>query len=119
MSQPVQTVINTLLADASVTVLVSTRITPIIAKQNIGAPFVTVMLLGVEPQNHLRGYANLDNCRVIVTAWAPTYAAAMAIGEACRNTMQAAGYLCESRDTDQYDPDPGMYHTEHQYLVWL
>lgn len=117
---PLQTVRTILAADATVTGLVGQRIAPVVSEQDNTPPCVTLMVLGVTPSNHLQGFGNLDECHVLVTAWATTYAAALAIGTACRNALQAAGHLCESRDSDSYDagPDPGLYRVEHQFLIW-
>lgn len=118
---PLQTVLAVLAADATVTGLVAIEsIQPVIASQNLAPPFVTLQVLGVTPQNHLQGFGALDECHVVVTAWATTYTAALAIGNAARTALQNAGHLCESRDADQFssDPDPGVYHIEHQFLIW-
>lgn len=121
MSDPLQVARDVLTADATVTGLVGTRISPVIASQGIATPYITLQVLSTNPENHLRGFASLDRCQLIITAWAETYASAQAIGSACRSAMETAGHLCESRNADQYDPDPdpGLYHTEHQFSMWL
>lgn len=108
-----------LVASSAVTTLVGQRISPVFAQQNADVPFVTLSVLSIEPANHLRG-ANLDTCRVTVSAWARTYAEAEAIGDACRAALVAAGYVCEQRTGDQFnlDPTPGLFGVEHQFLFW-
>lgn len=114
------TTLGVLTGASGVTSLVSTRISPVYAEQNVAAPYVTIGTLSVDPLNHLNG-CDLDECRVIVTAWAATHASAEAIGDACRAAMVAAGHVCESRADDQFsnDPNPGLFSVEHQFVLWL
>lgn len=117
---PAKIVRDILAADAMVTGLVSARIEYVYSSSLTAAPYVTLAVLTAEPTNHLRGDGDLDLGRVIVTAWAQTYEAANTIAEACRTALQTAGHFCESRDTDQFspDPDPGLFHVEQQFLIW-
>lgn len=121
MSDPLLVAKAVLASASTVTTLVGDRIEPVFVAQGSANPYITLQVLGTDPVNHLRGFGGLDQCRLIITAWAPTYASAQAVGTAAREAMEAAGYECESRSADQFDsdPDPGLYHIEHQFLMWL
>lgn len=108
-----------LVAAPAVTSLVGQRVSPVFAEQNTDLPYVTLSVMNADPFNHLRG-SNLDTCRFLVSAWARTYSEADAIGEACRDALEAAGCVCEQRTGDQFntDPTPGLFGVEHQFLIW-
>ncbi len=120
----VEVALAVLKADSTVTAIVgsgsSAKISPLIKSQNLAAPAVTLQRVNVDPQNHLRGHANLDDVRVQLDAWAEKYADARALATACRNAMQTAGHLMISEvDNTDMDVDPLLYRITQDFRVWV
>ena len=117
---PLQTALTVLTGNAAVTALVSDRISPVETEQATDFPCVVLTVSTVEPVNHLRGFANLDQCTVRLSAWAFTYASALAIANACRSALEAAGHLCIGRFADEFglEKDPGAYRVGYEFRIW-
>ena len=114
----VKTVIDILLADATVSGFVGTRISPLTRAQDLALSAITVQRISTVPQNHLRGFGNLDGNRVQVDCWASTYAGARDLAEACRTAINAAGHLCLS-EVDDFEIETRTYRGIQDYRVWL
>lgn len=120
----IEVALAVLKADAAVTAIVgagtAAKISPLIKSQNLVAPAVTLQRINVDPQNHLRGFANLDDSRVQLDAWAETYAGVRALATACRNAMQTAGHLTLNEfDGQEPETDPGLYRITQEFRVWV
>ncbi|CAB4153276.1 Tail completion protein, partial [uncultured Caudovirales phage] len=86
--------------------------------QNIVTPAVTLQRIANVPQNHLRGFGNLDANRVQVDCFADTYLQARALSAACRTAINAAGHTCEL-ELDEYDEQVLVYRVILDFNVWL
>lgn len=118
---PLKTVRDILVGNAAVTALVGQRVSPIESEQGEAFPCVTLLVNSVDPANTLRGWANLDQCHVQVSAWAYTYAAALEVANVCRTALQNAGHVCELRESDQFawDKEPGAFRIPLQVMIWI
>jgi len=110
---------DVLVADAAVTALVGSRVSPLIKSQGVTPPAVTLERSQVDPQNHLQGWASLDYVQVEVRSWAQTFDQARQVADACRSAIESAGHLL-ANEFDNYDPaiDPGLYCVTQQFQVW-
>lgn len=117
---PITTVRDTLLASSECRTLVGDRIAPVETEQGAEFPCVVLTIIGVEPQNSLSGYANLDRNTVQLDAWDFKYAKALEIANACRTALEAAGHVCINRITDQFglEKNPGAYRVSYEFQVW-
>jgi hypothetical protein len=116
----VKTLGDVLRGDAAVTALVpAARITPLLRPQAITVPAITLQRIDTTPQNHLRGWAQLDASDVQIDIWAATYAACKAIAAACQAAINTAGYIRTAEyDNTDADVDPVLYRITQSYLVW-
>ena len=120
----VKIVHDVLVASGAVTAIVGAspneRISPLIKAQNITLPAVTLSRVALTPQNHLRGYGNLESDRVQADSWADTYLQALTLAAACRTAMVAAGHVFNS-EFDNHEPevDEGIYRITQDYTVWI
>jgi hypothetical protein len=111
-------------ASAGVTAIVGSgddcKVSPLIKAQTVVPPAVTVQRVSTTPQNHLRGFASLDDNRVQTDSWATTREGVLALASACRTAMQSAGHLCLG-EFDNYDPetDPGLYRITQDFEIWV
>lgn len=80
-------IIGILAANSAANALLGGRVYPLLAPQGTAFPCVVVNTSGVTPENTKNGPALLDNVRVQVDAYAPTYAAANDTAEAVRVAM--------------------------------
>ena len=96
------------------------KISPLKKARDILPPAVTVQRVITDPVNDLQGHSGLDSNRVQVDSWATTYAGAIALSDACRDAMQAAGHLCVGEfDNSDEETDPSQYRITQDYQVWV
>lgn len=95
------------------------QITPLVRPQAIVTPAITIQRISVTPQNHLRGYAQLEANLVQVTAWASTYEKSLAMIDAVQIAMEAAGYLRTDED-EGYEKDVAvdLVQVSQTWQVW-
>lgn len=113
----VKVVRDVLVADAGVTALVSTRISPSPLVQDITLPAVGLQRISHVPQNTLRMDGDLDANRVQLDAWATTYAQSRDVAAACRAALQTAGHQLEL-ESDDYDPEAKLYRVIQDWSIW-
>lgn len=120
---PIATVKAVLVADTGVQTIASDRVSPLETQQGIGFPNITLTVAATEPINSLAGFEGLDRHEVQVDAWAYSYTEALALANAARKALEAAGHTCTSRLTDEFisEPgtDPGVYRVGYVHQVWI
>jgi len=77
-----------LAADTDVAALVSTRIYPESAPQNVTVPYITYEVSSVEHYHHMVNSSGLKAATVMVDCFAATYIAARALAEKVRLALQ-------------------------------
>lgn len=106
-----------LAADANLSSLVADRIQWAVRES---APSLALHLIGAPTDRHLKGKSGLVQARVQMDAWAPTFLAAKAIGEAAVAALPSIGQVvggtkfltCVDGDTERgrYGDAPNILH---------
>jgi hypothetical protein len=120
-AEAIQQVVAILNAAAGVTVLVGTRITPMVRPQDLTLPAITMQRISMVPSNSLQGNAGLDIARVQVDCWGATYTDARSLATAARAAMDAAAsILMDSEQDVQFieEPPNGIYRIIQEYTVF-
>lgn len=118
MADPFEPIRQALLASSQVTALVSDRVMPLTKPQAGANPSITLQLVDLTPETHLRGHANLDGARVQVEYWATTYDATKDLADIGRLAIAASDRVLvfETRD---YDFEVKLYRFAQDFLVWV
>jgi head-tail adaptor len=121
----VSALLNILNVDIAVTSFVGVgaeaRITPIMRTQDQLLPAVTLSVAAVNPLYTLNGPAGMDENRFQVDSWAKTYAEASALAGACRDAIEASGFVMLS-ELDNFDASAelsGTYCVTQEYSLWI
>ena len=121
-----------LLADATVSGLVGTRIYPVRLPQGVTYPAISYTTIsGTRPQN-TTGSSGQSGPRIQLDFWSLSFAEAKALSEAARLVLQGfkgdagspavaiQGAFFDS-ERDWFDPDAstaGAYRVSHDYFIW-
>lgn len=105
---------------SAVTDLVSTRIYPVKAPQNVAHPYITFQQITGGYVNSLSGYSGLRSPLYQVDVWADDYPGATDIAKAVRQAMDAATtiktVLIEERE--DYENDTSLYRVSQDFSIW-
>jgi len=125
-----EALITHLLAQTAITALVGRKIYPVIAPQNVVAPYIVVFKVD-GPRDHSHdGASHLANPRFQLSVFSTTYSEAKAIAAALQaalegytGTMGGAGGVAVNgvfyeNETDLYEPDTKLYHIAVDYKMW-
>ena len=112
-----ETMRNVLIAAAPVTAIVGDRVSYVTRSQSLAAPAVLLTVVSTVPQNQLAGAPTLDQSRVQLDVYADSYTQARALATACRNALEAAGYVTES-EIDNFEPDVPEFRITQDYMTW-
>jgi hypothetical protein len=114
--------IDTVLRAASaVTALVGDRISPAKLRQTTAYPAITYLGISGNRENHLTGYASLENPLIQIDAWAVTLAGAIAVSDAIIAAMYAAttfSAILPGRPTDIWDDEVEKWRRSCDFSVW-
>lgn len=115
-----------LAADATVAALVSTKIYPVIAPQNVASPFVVYSIASAIPTNTKDRISELDTMRVQVDCYGRTYAQVEAISSAVRLAIdgQTGTYggayvdgVAYENEQDMLDEDVDLYRKSLDFFI--
>lgn len=118
--EAVQQALAILLADATVTSLVGTRIYPLTRPQEMQVPSITLRRIILTPSNSLGGDSSLDYTRLQVDSLDVTYLGARAVADAVRAALKAANIqmLTEIDDQPQLLPVGIADQIIQEFQVW-
>lgn len=106
---------------AAITAIVGGRIYPQQLPQTPTYPAITYQRAGGDRENHVRGYANLENAIIQIDAWAVTLAGAIALGDVITTAMYAAttfAAILPSSPVDTWEDDVKKYRRSMDWSVW-
>ena len=121
-----KTVYAMLAADATLTALVSTKIYPVIAPQNVASPFVVYSIASAIPTNTKDRISEVDTMRVQIDCYARTYSQVEAIASAARlaidgQTGTKAGIYVDGvayeNEQDLIDEDVDLYRKSLDFFI--
>lgn len=125
-----QAIITALLADSALIAVVGQRIYPVLAPQDIEAPYVVINKIS-GPRNHsMGGSSHLVNPRFQFSCFATTYAVAKQVSGLIQTVLQGySGTLggvggvavngCFYEDeTDMYEDDTKLFHVALDFKLW-
>jgi hypothetical protein len=102
------TLYATLAAASAVTALVSTRIYPDIAPQEVAVPCIAFSRTGTEYVQSIHGPVLAQRVSIEVSCMAATRASAEGIADAVLTAAVAAAFIAAGRRAD-FDPDSGLW----------
>ncbi len=116
-----------LLADATLTTLIGTRLYPLTLPQNPTLPAMTYQRISGERVHTADGAHGLNRARIQFDAWATTYLVAESVFEALRKRLDAfrgaagasiiQGAFVDS-ERDLYESEPKLYRNTSDFDVW-
>ncbi len=116
-----------LLADATLTTLIGTRLYPLTLPQNPTLPAMTYQWVSGERVHTADGALGLSRPRIQFDAWATTYLVAESVFEALRKRLDAfrgaagasiiQGAFFDS-ERDLYESEPKLYRRSVDFFVW-
>lgn len=89
-----------LTGDSDVSGLVSTRVYPYVAPQDVVLPFITFSRISGEHAQHMGGGVGLATVRLMVTSWAKKSDSASTLAEHVRDALQGYSGTAASVDVD-------------------
>lgn len=99
---------------------VSTRIYPLHLPQETQYPALVYARYGGNRQNHLLGYADMENPMIMIDCWATSFGAAKGLSTRVHSAMDGAltfKALLIS-DVDYYEDDLKLYRVTQDYSCW-
>ena len=105
----------------AITALVGGRIYPQVLPQTPTYPAVTYQRVAGNRENHLRGYADLENAIIQIDAWAATLAGAIALGDAITTAMYAAttfAAILPGSPMDTWEDDVEKHRRSLDFSCW-
>ena len=125
-----------LLADATISGLVATRIYPNVAADDAGSnPYLVYYRGELSPLTNYKGQSGTCSVRFQIQAWSPTYSTVLTLGKAIRDALDAysAGGVvggvtilgvCIEDETGSYEPpvkknDQGVHASAVDVVVWF
>lgn len=113
-----ETIYEHLSTNAAIVALASTRIYPVRMPQQPTLPCLTYQRISGVPDYSHDGRA-LTQSRFQVSCWAYTYAAAIALAEAVKNSWASfADVAFLENDTEMYEPETQVYHIPVDVMIW-
>ena len=112
--------INTLLlADATVSGLIATRLYPMIMPQGVTLPALSYQRVATAPVNDLEGSQNHEWVRVQVDCWDDDYSGVKALSAAVRAAMLLTPvYGILLAQLDDYDSEEKLFRVILDFNVW-
>lgn len=107
--------------DSDVSGLVSTRVYPVIAPQNVTAPYVVYQRITGAHLNDLDGSLGISDVRFQVDAYATTYAQAKTLAGYIKTALGASALksrLLTDQDFD-YDLTAEVYRVSMDFKIWV
>ena len=116
MTTPQQDLYALLIADGTVTGLVSTRITPDIGSQGTARPYITYTVISTVNANQVHTNVKVGaNTRIQINCWADDPDTAMTVADAVEAAL-TTGYV-EFRRSDR-DPETERFRSLLDWKVW-
>lgn len=115
-----ESIYTELTGDADVSALVSTRVYPLIAPQNVTVPYLVYQRVSGSPVNEMAGYAGLENPRYQIDVYDDDYAGARALAVKVRTAMNAATVFTalQQSDTDLYEAEASLFRVTMDFSIW-
>ena len=112
-----------LLADATISGLVGTRIDPNKLSQNPTLPAVTYTMISAQRPSNADSPAIVTGQRIQIDCWGSTYAQAVNVFEAIRkrlNGKSSGDIIVALLDNERefYEPEPELYRRSADFMVW-
>lgn len=116
-------VYSALVATTRITDTVGTRIYPLILPQEPTLPAITYQRITGEKQNHLEGYANLEQVRLQIDIWGTTLTGCKTMSTVVHSVLGAApdfkALLIYDMDLSEYLEDGTiLYRISQDYSIW-
>jgi hypothetical protein len=115
-------IFTTLKASASVTALIGSspcRCYPQgEAPQDVAKPYVTYQQITGSPENYLGSTPNIDGATTQVDVYGATLSSARAVFVACRNALEAVGYVVAVRELGR-DPETNLYRVSFDHDAYM
>jgi hypothetical protein len=117
MEQKLYTVLS---GNATVEVLVNTRIYPLVMPQGVEMPAITYYETGNRPVNTLDGKTGLENPTIAINCWATAYDEADAVARAVHSAMDGARTFRSVmiNQADVYDPEINLFAKAQTFSCW-
>lgn len=107
-----------LIADSTVTGLVSARIYPFgEAPQGVAYPYVTWQVITALPENCLSSVPPVDAYGVQIDVWASTVASCLAVAEAVRDKLELSAHMTAFGGTER-SSDTRAYRYRMDFQFW-
>lgn len=107
---------DTLIADPAVSAIVGSRIFPVLLPEGTVPPMISLHRISATPENSLTGFAGLDVTVVAIDCWAANYQGLLALRDAVRTRMQAAGWIMAT-EVEEYDNQVRIYHVSQHWNI--
>lgn len=109
-----------LVADSSVTNLVSTRIYYNHAPLNSETPFVVLLIVGNSPVNNLAGEESLVNDRVQIDCWSKKYSDSDSVATAIKDSLATATTFSAVRTGKDslFEIETDLNRVMLEYSIW-
>ena len=109
---------------AGLTALISTRIYPLVAPQNVTKPYCTYQKISLERKYSHGGYSGLQRPRLQVSCYAETYEQSRAVADQVIAALEAwpgaaniqAVFI--ENEIDLYDPDTGLQYIPVDFFCY-
>ena len=112
---------STLSSDGSTSGLVSTRIYPVLAPQDVTAPYIVYQRVIGTSLNDLQGEMGMTEGRFQIDAYATTYASSKTLAGYIKAALKASSMKSRLL-TDQdlgFDTDALLYRVSMDFQIWV
>lgn len=116
-----------LLAGAAVAALVENRLYPLTIEQKAELPALTYQRISGPRVRSLKGPSKLAHPRFQIDCWGSTYGSAKTVAQAVRQRLDgyrglmgstSVGEVILESDTDDFEPDTGLYRVSMDFIIW-
>lgn len=102
--------------------LASGRIYPVMAPQNVAAPFIVYSTVAATHLRNMVESSSKVNTRAQIDVWATTYAAAQTLAASVRSAMEPNGADFSTgaveENPDFYTPDSDLFRVSVDFSIW-
>jgi Protein of unknown function (DUF3168) len=107
---------DTLVAAPAVTAIVGSKIFPVQLPESTTPPMISLHRISATPENSLGGFSGIDVTVVAVDCWAADYQGLLALRDAVRTCMQAAGWIMAT-EVEEFNDPVRVYHISQHWNI--